>query len=389
MAYEVIARKYRPQRFEDVVGQSHISETLSHAIEQNRVAHAYLFVGPRGTGKTTSARIFAKALNCEKGPTISPCNECNICKEITAGSSLDVLEIDGASNNGVDSVREIRENAKFAPNQARFKIYIIDEVHMLSIGAFNALLKTLEEPPPQVKFIFATTEPQKVPATILSRVQRFDFRKISIAEIVARLRYICEQEGVTAEEAALLAIARGAQGGMRDAQSALDQLISFCGKDLTEENVLSVFGLVSQQHIEALAGAVLQGDVGEILAAIDAFDQTGKDLERVLLDLLQHLRNILVVAYAQDNSVLSDLTEGQRAVIEEQVRLVSPARVSELLEVLIEAESRVKFSLSKRTMLETSLIKAARTSQYATLDEVLQQIDELKSAVPASEKKKS
>ncbi|MCL2103874.1 MAG: DNA polymerase III subunit gamma/tau, partial [Kiritimatiellaeota bacterium] len=261
-----------------MVGQEHVTRTLTNAIEINRVAHAYLFVGPRGIGKTSLARIFAKALNCEKGPTPHPCNECPMCKEITTGNSLDVLEIDGASNNGVDQVRDLRDQVQFAPTRGKFKIFIIDEVHMLSTAAFNALLKTLEEPPAHVKFIFATTEGDKVLATIISRCQRFDLHRIPSLLIVERLRTICDAERITITGDALLAIARGAEGGMRDALSSLDQLVSFKGDSLTEDDVLAVFGLVSRQSLEGLAQAVLKGEMPTILRLIAAFDSAGKDM---------------------------------------------------------------------------------------------------------------
>ena len=253
MSYEVLARKWRPQQFDDVVGQDHVTQTLKNAITSERIAHAYLFVGPRGIGKTSVARIFAKALNCEEGPTETPCDKCDSCREIATGTNLDVIEIDGASNNSVDQIRDLRETVKYAPNHGTFKVYIIDEVHMLSNAAFNALLKTLEEPPPHVKFIFATTEPEKILATIVSRCQRFDLRRIPVGLIIDRLKGIAEAEGITIDDDALLAVARGAEGGMRDAQSALDQLISFCGKSIKEENVLSVFGLVAREKLEGLA----------------------------------------------------------------------------------------------------------------------------------------
>src|SRR5512142_1196029 len=246
MAYQVIARKYRPQRFTDVVGQEHVTRTLANAIEQNRIAHAYLFVGPRGTGKTTLARIFAKCLNCTGGPKVDFAEDDPRCQEIAEGRSLDVLEIDGASNRGIEEVRELRETVKYAPASSRFKIYIIDEVHMLTKEAFNALLKTLEEPPEHVKFMFATTEPEKVLPTILSRCQRFDLRRIPVPLIVKHLVYIADAEKVQIDEPALYAIARGGDGGMRDAESTLDQLISFCGSNIEEADVLSMFGLAAQ-----------------------------------------------------------------------------------------------------------------------------------------------
>ncbi len=239
MSYEVFARKYRPQTFDDLVGQAHVSRTLKNAVAQNRLAHAYLFVGPRGIGKTSTARILAKALNCEKGPTVTPDGTCDNCKEIAAGNSLDVLEIDGASNNGVEQVRELRDNVRYAPSKSRYKIYIIDEVHMLTAAAFNALLKTLEEPPPHVKFIFATTEPQKVLATIVSRCQRFDLHRIPAKLIAHHLQFIAGKEKITLESAAAHAIARGAEGGLRDAESMLDQLVAFCGEKISEKDVLN------------------------------------------------------------------------------------------------------------------------------------------------------
>src|SRR6185436_9904404 len=257
MAYQVIARKYRPQRFVDVVGQEHVTQTLSHAIEQKRIAHAYLFVGPRGTGKTTIARIFAKCLNCTGGPKADYPDDDPRCQEITEGRSLDVLEIDGASNRGIEEIRALRETVKYAPASSRFKIYIIDEVHMLTKEAFNALLKTLEEPPAHVKFMFATTEPDKVLATILSRCQRFDLRRIPVSLIVPHLAHIAKLEKVKIDAAALEAIARGADGGLRDAESALDQLISFCGDQILEPDVLSMFGLTAKRQILALASGIL------------------------------------------------------------------------------------------------------------------------------------
>src|SRR2546427_2756244 len=281
MSYQVIARKYRPQRFSDVVGQEHVTQTLSNAIEQSRIAHAYLFCGPRGTGKTTIARIFAKCLNCTGGPKVGFDDNDPRCREIAEGRSLDVLEIDGASNNGVEQVRELRETCKYAPASSKFKIYIIDEVHMLSTAAFNALLKTLEEPPEHVKFMFATTEPEKVLPTILSRCQRFDLRRIPAALIVKHLAQIAQKEKVKIDDQALFAIARGAEGAMRDAESTLDQLISFCGEKIEEADVLSMFGLTAQAQLLELAQSVLTGEVEKALRQLNTLSNKGKDLGRV------------------------------------------------------------------------------------------------------------
>src|SRR5512140_860631 len=288
MSYQVIARKYRPQRFPDVVGQEHVTQTLSHAIEQKRIAHAYLFCGPRGTGRTTIARTVAKCLGCTDGPKADFDDADSRCQEITEGRSLDVFEIDGASNNGVEQVRELRETCKYAPASSRFKIYIIDEVHMLSTAAFNALLKTLEEPPEHVKFMFATTDPEKVLATILSRCQRFDLRRIPAALIVKHLAQIAKNEKVKIDPAALHAIARGAEGAMRDAESSLDQLISFCCTNIEESDVLSMFGLTAQGQLLALSRAVLTGEVETGLRLLNDLASHGKDLGRLLGDLLNH-----------------------------------------------------------------------------------------------------
>src|SRR5437762_6632025 len=279
MSYEVFARKYRPQTFDDLVGQAHVSRTLKNAVAQNRLAHAYLFVGPRGIGKTSTARILAKALNCVKGPTVTPYGVFDNCLESGAGNSLDVIDIDGPSNNVVEDVRQLRDNVRYAPAKGRYKIYLIDEVHMLSQAAFNALLKTLEEPPPHVKFIFATTEPQKVLPTILSRCQRFDLHRIPANLIAQHLQFIAGKEKITLEPAAAHAIARGAEGGMRDAESMLDQLVAFCGEKISENDVLNVFGFTSEQTVVDLMGHILRGETPGALELLYQQSEDGKDMK--------------------------------------------------------------------------------------------------------------
>jgi DNA polymerase-3 subunit gamma/tau len=378
MAYEVLARKWRPQQFEDVVGQEHVTRTLTNAIESGRVAHAYIFIGSRGIGKTTSARILAKALNCEKGPTPHPCDVCDSCREVMAGNSLDVIEIDGASNNGVDQVRDLRDNARYTPARGPFKIYIIDEVHMLSTAAFNALLKTLEEPPPHVKFIFATTDVHKVLPTILSRCQRFDLRRISIQDIVDRLRKGCVEEEVSISEDALLAIARGAEGGLRDAESALDQIISFRGKEVEEEDVLAVFGLVSRHVLENLTGAILKSDVPGIIDIVAEMDRAGKDLQRVVMELLEHFRNLLVVLYAGKDASALELPEAQVRFYQDLASETEAGRVLRIIDALVETDGRMRYALSKKTLLETGLVRCSRAAETATINELLKQVAELK-----------
>jgi DNA polymerase-3 subunit gamma/tau len=388
MQYEVLARKWRPKVFEDVVGQEHVTRTLKNAIEINRVAHAYLFVGPRGIGKTSLARIFAKALNCAKGPTPHPCNACDLCTEITAGNSLDVMEIDGASNNGVDQVRDLRDQVQFAPARGRFKIFIIDEVHMLSTAAFNALLKTLEEPPPHVKFIFATTEGDKVLATIISRCQRFDLRRIQTPLIVERLRTICGYERITIDDDALLAVARGAEGGMRDALSSLDQLVSFKGGSLTEDDVLAVFGLVSRKALEGLAGAVLKGDMPEILRLVDAFDSSGKDMRRLTVELMEHFRNLLIYQFVGSESMASlEATPEQIKTLAAQAELADAARVTQIADQLAEMEGRLRYALSVRTLIEMTLIRCARIAQTVSLDDILKRLQAIRTSEPPAASK--
>ncbi len=384
MAYEVLARKWRPRQFVDVIGQEHVTRTLEHAIASGRVAHAYLFVGPRGIGKTTLSRLFAKALNCVKGPTAEPCDECDLCREIMGGNSLDVIEIDGASNNGVDNIRDLRDAVQFAPARARFKIFIIDEVHMLSTGAFNALLKTLEEPPPHAKFILATTEVDKLPATIISRCQRFDLRRIPTALIVETLRRIATSEQVAADTDALLAIARGAEGGMRDALSALDQIISFKGSPVTEADVLAIFGLVSRENLERLATAILKGDMGGGLQIIDELDRGGKDLRRLVLELLEHFRNLLVLQHLGDKTAALDVTPEQLAALDLQAKLADSGRVLRVAEHLAELEGRIRHALSRRTLFETVFVRCCRATTVSTIDQLIRQLAALQGETPAA-----
>ena len=377
--------KYRPMTFDDVVGQEHVVRTLRHAIEAGRIANAYLFIGPRGIGKTTLSRIFAKALNCLSPNGVEPCGHCTNCAEIAAGRSIDVTELDAASHNKVEDVRPIIEQCPFKPTGSKYKIYIIDECHMLSGAAWNALLKTLEEPPPHVRFVFATTEGDKVLPPIISRSQRFDLRRIQTHDIVARLKYICEKEGVSAEEDALLAIARGAEGGMRDALSSLDQLISFKGDTVTEADALGVFGLVSRRSLEGLAGAILTGDTAAILEAIEAFDSAGKNMRRISGELLQHFRNLVVLQALGPKSKSLEATPDQIRVLEEQAKGVDPGRVFRVCDQLAEMEDKLRYVLSVRTLIEMSLIRASRLATTATVDELLRAVKGLRAGLPTPE----
>ena len=373
--------KYRPMTFEDVVGQEHVVRTLRNAITAGRIANAYLFIGPRGIGKTTLSRIFAKALNCSSPNGVEPCGKCVNCQEISAGNSLDVTELDAASHNKVEDVKPIIESVQFKPASSKYKIFIVDECHMLSNAAWNALLKTLEEPPPYVRFIFATTEGDKVLPTIVSRCQRFDLRKIQTHDIVARLKYICGKEKVAAEEDALLAIARGAEGGMRDALSSLDQLISFKGNEVTEEDALGIFGLVSRAALEDLAGSILKGDVAAILNAIEKFDSAGKNMRRIAGELLMHFRNLAVLQALGPNSKSLEATPDQVKVLIAQAQGVDPGRVFRICDQLAEMEDKLRYVLSVRTLIEMSLIRASRLATTATIEELMKAVKGMKGPV--------
>ncbi|MEC7287846.1 MAG: DNA polymerase III subunit gamma/tau [Verrucomicrobiota bacterium] len=378
-AYQVIARRWRPKQFNELVGQDHIVRTLSNAINSKRIAHAYLFVGPRGTGKTSTARLFAKALNAEGGPSATPDNESETSQAIMNGSCMDVIEIDGASNNSVEQVRSLREECQFAPAQCTFKIYIIDEVHMLSTAAFNALLKTLEEPPEHVKFFFATTEAHKVLPTIVSRCQRFEFRPISDAVIVEKLMQICQTEDIKVEAPALVSIARLANGGMRDAQSILDQMISFCGSDIKEGDVLDVYGLVSGERIGQLAQALASLDYAAIVAAVDEFAAEGRDLYRILVDLQAHAREALLDAIQNaGNTKMLGVDMSNESIMR-------------MLDALHRGEASVQRGLSEKVNFEVVLLKASEESRSRAIDSLIKQVSKASgssSEVAQVEKKK-
>jgi DNA polymerase III subunit gamma/tau len=377
VSYEVFARKYRPQTFDDLVGQAHVSRTLKNAVAQNRLAHAYLFVGPRGVGKTSTARILAKSLNCVKGPTVTPCGECDNCREIAAGNSLDVIEIDGASNNSVEDVRQLRENVRYAPAKARYKIYLIDEVHMLSSAAFNALLKTLEEPPEHVKFIFATTEPQKVLPTILSRCQRFDLHRIPANLIAKHLQFIAGKEKIALESAAAHAIARGAEGGLRDAESMLDQLVAFCGEKISETDVLDVFGFTSEQTVVDLTGRILRGETPDAIDLLHQQSEAGKDMMRLMSDLIAYVRDLLVFK-AKPDALKEDVEVEVQTSLTAHAELVTTDRLLELVDQFATAEGRMKWVPNKKLHFEVAIIKAIQSLGQATLDEVIEKLSQLR-----------
>ncbi len=381
MTYEVLALKYRPKVFEDLIGQETVTRTLTHAIQQNRIAHAFLFAGVRGVGKTTTARILAKALNCASGPTVRPCGECAACVEIARGSSFDVLEIDGASNNGVAEVRDIIEASRYAPSRDRFKIYIIDEVHMLSTPAFNALLKTLEEPPPSVKFIFATTEYHKIPDTILSRCQEFEFRTVSPPEIAQQLRRIVDAEGLRASEAALTILARTAEGSLRDGISALDQVIAAAGSEISEKEVTEVLGLVEREVLRETAEALVARDTEAILRVVDRLSRSGRDLRFFTSSLMQFLRDVLVTRIAPRASELLAVP-GDASDLEALARELGEEDLVRSLEVLTEAEDGLRMSPEPRFHLEIALLKIAQLRRLASFEELLERFERLAGGEP-------
>ena len=377
MSYLVFARKWRPQTFDELVGQEHVSQTLSNAIRSDRVAHAFLFTGVRGVGKTTAARILAKALNCEHGPTPTPCNTCSNCKEITAGNSVDVLEIDGASNTGVDDVREIIENVRYQPAKSRFKIYIIGEVHMLSTSAFNALLKTLEEPPAHVKFIFATTDPHKVPHTIHSRCQRYDFRRISFRLIADRLAHIARSEAIEVSDRALFLIAREGEGSMRDAQSLFDQVIAFAGKTVRDADVATALGLADRKVLYAVGEAIVSRDAPRALSLLNDLHLYGYDMRRFARELLEHFRNLSVVRLVPTGDLLPDIPDEERSEIGRQAEQMGTEDLDRCFRLLLATEVEVARAPFPKLVMEMALIKLATLTPVVAVEEVLERLDEL------------
>jgi DNA polymerase-3 subunit gamma/tau len=386
VSYTVFARKYRPQTFDEIVGQPHIVTTLKNAIAQNRLAQAYLFVGPRGTGKTSTARIFAKALNCINAPTTNPCGVCDMCKEIAAGNSLNVLEFDAASNTQVDKIREIIiDNVKYAPTRGNYKLYIVDEVHMLSNSSFNALLKTLEEPPPHVKFVFATTDVQKVPTTIISRCQRFDLRRIPTPEITQHLLFIAGKENIALTPGAAESIAHGAEGGLRDAESMLDQLVAFCGEKIDEQDVLNIFGFTARQTVSELCAHLIAGRTAAALAMVHGQAEAGKDLSRLMADLIEHLRNLLVAQSAPD-TLHEDLSLEAVAELTAQAGQVGQEKLLSLIEQFAAAEARMKWAANKKMHFEIAAIRAVQSLGQATLTEVIDTLTAIRGGGPLPER---
>lgn len=380
MSYQVIARKYRPQNFDEVVGQNAAAQTLRNAILRNRIAHAYLFAGSRGVGKTSTARILAKALNCTQGPTVTPCNQCPSCLEIAAGNSIDVLEIDAASNRGIDEIRELRENVKYAAARDRYKVFIIDEVHMLTTEAFNALLKTLEEPPPRVVFILATTELHKVPSTILSRCQHFNFRAIGYHEVLGQLKKIAAEERIQISDEALNAIARASEGSMRDAQSQLDQIIAFCGNEIGDEQVRDLLGIVPQQMLDDFTSAIVRQDARKVLELIEQLVSSGLNLQHFVREMLAHFRNLLMVKIAGEDPKLVPLAPAEMGRARDLAAHFSEEDLTRFFQILVAAEGEMRWSSQPRFHLEMALTRVLHAKRLVSIEEL---IDQLSGATPS------
>jgi DNA polymerase-3 subunit gamma/tau len=389
MVYEVLARKWRPQVFEDVIGQEHVAQTLINAFRTERLAHAYLFSGPRGVGKTSVARILAKAMNCKQGEPGIPCNRCPSCVEITQGSSVDVQEIDGASNRGIDEIRELRENIRYMPSSSTYRIYIIDEVHMLTLQAFNALLKTLEEPPPHVKFIFATTEPHKVPVTILSRCQKFDFKRIPLQMIVKQLEKVTREEGIEINRSGLALIAREAEGSMRDAESLLDQVISYTGSKVQDKHITDILGIIDRSLLFETSQAILNGSVKRCMEIVDQIYNYGYDMKEFYRGLMDQFRNLLVSLVAPDETLL-DMIDKDREELKSQADKAGAEKLQHILNLLIAREENLRQASHPRLVLETVLIKLCQLGEYLSFNEVLRKMEVLEkklfsSSLPADQ----
>ncbi len=384
MSYLPLARKYRPQTFDELIGQPHVSSTLTRALEAKRAAQAYLFAGLRGVGKTSAARILAKCLNCANGPTATPCNRCSSCAQITAGISLDVIEIDGASNRGIDEIRSLRETVPFAPTSGQFRVYIIDEVHMLTTEAFNALLKTLEEPPAHVKFIFATTAANKVPATILSRCQRFDFRRLDSSTIVTALARIAQAETIRVDEPALYAIARASDGSLRDAEVVLEQLVSFAGGPISEADVTALVGSMESEALIALTRAIFDRDCPAALEVLTGQVEQGKDAAQILTGLLRHLRNLLIIRTIEQEASRSEVVgrlvdepSDRLKRLEEQAGHATPHELLMFLQILTGAYEMVRRSPMAQTILELVVIKLATREHWQSLEAISRRLEQL------------
>ena len=387
MGYQVTARRWRPQTFDDIVEQQHVTRTLKNAIQLNRVAHAYLFSGTRGVGKTTMARLLAKALNCEQGPTVQPCNTCQSCQEITQGSYLDIIEIDGASNRGIDEIRDLREQLRYLPSGGRYKIYIIDEVHMLTKEAFNALLKTLEEPPPHVVFVFATTELEKIPLTIVSRCQRFEFKRVSLAGISEQLAAITQSEGITISPASLAHIARAAEGSMRDGQSLLDQVIAFCGTDIQDDEVRQILGHVGSEPLVACLDALFRQDAETALRTVGRLQMEGYEAGSIMKALLEALRHLIVLKTVPHPESLVPLSEADMTALRRIADAVSPEDIYGQFHTLSAAEGALRYASNPMLILEMALVRMACIGQVQPLQSVLdylQQVGDEQAPAPAT-----
>src|SRR5438477_5862599 len=382
MKYQVIARKFRPQVFEEVVGQKPIIQTLRNAIQMDRVGHAYMFSGPRGVGKTTTARLLAKGLNCVTGPTVTPCNKCPSCLEIASGQCLDVLEIDAASNTGVDNIRELRENARYAPSRDRFKIFIVDEVHMLSTSAFNALLKILEEPPAHVVFIMATTERHKLPATILSRCQQFIFRTISPAEIQAHLRQIADREGVKIDDRAISYIVKASEGSMRDAQSLLDQIISFSGQEVVDEDVRDVLGFIPSEILERTMDALAERDSKALLENVGIVIDQGLNVQQYVREFIGRIRDLLILKLGLEEKIPGNAEEKRLLAV--RAEAFSEQDLIRFFDMLLRIENELRWTSQPRFHLEVGFVKLAKVGYVRDIEEVLREVKGSADAAPPS-----